>query len=472
MLREIVKKTIEAGMIMPGERVLAAVSGGPDSMCMLHVLIELSQVIGFELYCAHVNHLLRGEESDADEELVRSFASENNISFTVRRIDVAAAAVQNRQSVEDVARRLRYAFLFEASQAVEAQKIAVAHNKNDQAETLLMRFIRGSGASGLSGIAWERKDGVIRPIMGCTREQVEKYCADNKVPFRIDRSNACTKYTRNRIRHELLPILRKDYNPAIVNALAKTADILQVEDEFWQIRISEMYKDLACINNGSAWEFDIKDSWIALALAEKRRWIRYVCNLCYKEPKVSFEHIRAIVELADGCTGKRIDLPDGLLVLKNYDRMIFTCRQEDDDMIQIIKPQPDWPKNGKLLSADSMLELEHGTITAKIVGADDFSDTIEEYSRNRAVMDYDAVTGDMYVRFRMSGDRFRPLGLSGSVKLKDFFINKKIQETQRKTCPLVCDTNGIIWVAGSIIADGVRISGKTSRYLLLEYHSN
>ena len=464
MLRKIVKKTIETGLILPGERVLAAVSGGPDSMCMLHVLLSLREDIGFELSCAHVNHLLRAEESDADEELVRQFCLKCDINFFSKRIDVLSFAHENKQSVEDVARRLRYAFLFEAATASSSEKIAVAHNMNDQAETMLMRFIRGSGPEGLAGISWSRGDGVIRPIMGCTRKQIEEYCAENDVPFRLDKTNDSTVYCRNKIRHELLPLLQREYNPAMLENMFRLADILQEEEYFWRLRIEAMYRDLNCVKNDSGWEFSLVSYWFSLTSAEKRRWIRHMYELFYGEPMVSFVHIEAAVRLADGDAGKRIDLPNGLLVLKICDKMIFTCQHKTVNPKNNLENYP--------LPAGSVLELEAGTIFAIVIKASEFFGKIEDYSGNKAILDYNAVAGKMQVRFRKTGDRFRPLGMPKSMKLKNFFINNKVPETKRANCPLVCDDNKIIWVAGSIIAEDVKISGKTDTYLLLEYRSN
>jgi len=215
-----VRDTIkEHEMIEKGDRVLLALSGGPDSMCLLHILKDLQGMLGFSLAALHVNHSIRGEAADADEAFLKQHCAEIGVPLFSYKIDVPARAKDSGRSLEEEGRQTRYELL----KAQGFEKIAVAHNKNDQAETVLMRIIRGTGVKGLCGMEYKREDGVIRPLLDTQRSEIEKYCQDNHLSPRIDATNSETDYTRNKVRLELLPYLMQ-YNPAIIDSLTRLAD--------------------------------------------------------------------------------------------------------------------------------------------------------------------------------------------------------------------------------------------------------
>ena len=209
----------ENGLIKRGDRVLLALSGGPDSLCLLHVLNDLQSMLGFSLSALHVNHCIRGEAADADEAFLIEHCRALGVELFTERVDVPALAKESGKTEEECGRDIRYKLL----KAKGFDKIAVAHNKNDQAETVLMRIIRGTGVKGLAGMEYMREDGVIRPLLDTDRAEIEKYCEDNNLNPRIDATNSETEYTRNKIRLELIPYL-KEYNPNIIDSLTRLSN--------------------------------------------------------------------------------------------------------------------------------------------------------------------------------------------------------------------------------------------------------
>ena len=224
-IKTLVLQTIfKHNMLNRGDKVLAAVSGGADSVCMLHILNSLKNDLDIELYCAHINHGLRGDAADSDELFVKSLCRSLDIPFFSKTIDVAKMAEENKLTVEEAGRIARYSFFDELKMQYGLSKIATAHNKNDNAETVLMRIIRGTGVDGLCGIAYVRGDGVIRPILDVSRKEIEEYCTDNSLDFCTDATNADNDYTRNKIRNQLIPYLEREFNSNIIDAMTRLAE--------------------------------------------------------------------------------------------------------------------------------------------------------------------------------------------------------------------------------------------------------
>jgi tRNA(Ile)-lysidine synthetase, N-terminal domain len=219
-------------MLNKGDKIIIALSGGPDSICLAHMLSKIKDIYGITLYAAHVNHCLRGQEADEDEEYARSFCSENNIEFYSRRIDIKVMAKEKNLSSETAGREARYAYFDELKATLKADKIALAHNLNDQAETVLMRIMRGSGMEGLYGIKPVRDGIYIRPILGLSRSEIESYCKENNLTPRIDKSNLENIYNRNKVRLELIPYIQENFNKDIVNTLSRLSYIISRDNDF------------------------------------------------------------------------------------------------------------------------------------------------------------------------------------------------------------------------------------------------
>jgi len=277
-----VRKTIEKNeLIEKDSRVLLALSGGPDSVCLLSILHDLQKPLDFKLYAFHVNHMIRGKDADDDEKYCYMLCEKLGIPFESIRIDVPTLAHKKNKTEEEMGRLVRYEQLKSFATSIDAKYIALAHNKNDQAETVLMRILRGSGVHGLCGMDYKREDGIIRPLLDCDRDEIEKYCDDKKLNPHVDKTNLETEYTRNKIRIALIPLLEENFNPSIVDAL---------------VRLSQSAKDDDSALNALAKNLST-NSVKELAAMDDALFSRVVVNL-FKEKglceDISFVHINAL----------------------------------------------------------------------------------------------------------------------------------------------------------------------------------
>ena len=232
MLKEQVLNTIKKyNLISENDKIICGVSGGPDSICMLDILKDLTEKIRFEIIVCHVNHLIR-EEAISDEEYVENYCKENEIKCYIKRIDVKNYANNNKQGTEEAGRTVRYEFFEEILKKEKANKIAIAHNKNDKVETIIMNILRGSGVSGLKGIEPERNNKYIRPLIETQRSEIEKYCEENGLNPRIDKTNFINDCTRNKIRNIVLPYIKEEFNPNIIKTICRLSDVIKEEDEY------------------------------------------------------------------------------------------------------------------------------------------------------------------------------------------------------------------------------------------------
>ena len=232
MLKEQVLKTIKKyNLINQNDKIICGVSGGPDSICMLDILKDLKKELNFEIIVCHVNHLIR-EEAISDEEYVKKYCKENEIKCYIKRIDVKNYANNNKQGTEEAGRIVRYEFFEEILKKEKANKIAIAHNKNDKVETIIMNILRGSGVSGLKGIEPERNNKYIRPLIETQRSEIEKYCEENSLNPRIDKTNFINDCTRNKIRNIVLPYIKEEFNPNIIKTICRLSDVIKEEDEY------------------------------------------------------------------------------------------------------------------------------------------------------------------------------------------------------------------------------------------------
>ena len=229
---KILKTISEFNMFGRGDRVLAAVSGGADSVCMLHMLCALKKNLGFELACAHLNHGLRGEAAEADARFVEELCKKLGVTFYVKCVDVAELAKDCKLSTEEAGRKARYDFFNELKEAHGFTRIATAHNKNDNAETVLMRIIRGSGLDGLSGIPYVREDNVVRPLLDVSRQEIEEYCKKYNLEYRTDTTNLENDYTRNKVRNLLIPYIEKEFNSGIIDSLNRLSKNASQDSQF------------------------------------------------------------------------------------------------------------------------------------------------------------------------------------------------------------------------------------------------
>lgn len=461
-IEDIFHRTIdEYGMIKSGDKIVVGVSGGPDSITLLHLLLRYSRHYGIQLIAAHLNHNFRPGYAEKEAEYVEEFCRERGIRCIAEFVDVPEMAAVEGLSSEQAGRKARY-HLFNRVMAQERfNKIAVAHNLNDQVETVVMRLIRGSGVEGLGGIKPVRGN-VIRPLLDVPRPLIEKYCDQNALEPVTDKSNFQPVYFRNRIRLELLPYLRDKYNNNIDRAVLGMAEILRQENDFLsQLSRQEFNRLASCISTDRL-EFCIADLF-ELHTALRRRVLRMaVEHLRGNVDNLELTHVRHMCTLLEaGKTGKRISLPGGLTAGIEYERFfIFRGQAGQNSMDTVYK---------LVIPGETYINETDGVIEAHIMGADEYLRERDLAHNNRVFLDLDITGRNLVVTGRKEGDTFKPFGMNGTKKIKDFFIDLKIPRDRRDIIPILRNDTGIIWVAGYRIDQRFKINRNTQQVLKLEY---
>ena len=327
-LEESIIKTIkEYNLIKDGDKLIVGVSGGPDSICLLDILNKIQQKVNnsvskFSIEVAHINHQIR-EEANEDEEYVETYCKKNNINFHVKRIDVAKFANTNKIGTEEAGRKIRYEFFEEILQKTNANKIVTAHNKNDNAETVLMNILRGSGTKGLKGIEPIRENKFIRPLILTKRTDIEEYCKQNKLEPRIDKTNKENIYTRNKIRNLLIPYLEKEFNPNIIEAINRLSEISKQENEYIEEKTIQAYQHTKIQQTSSQIVLDLK-KFQALEPVIKNRLIPYIINNVLKiEYNVQKVHIDDIIKLCNNNIGNKYLVPNKKIKILVKKHQIF-----------------------------------------------------------------------------------------------------------------------------------------------------
>lgn len=463
MLNKVKEAIRQYQLLDKGDKVVIGVSGGPDSITLLYLLKMLQSEFDLILHVAHFNHMFRGQEADEEAEFVREVAARLGLPCTVKAQDVPRFVAENNLSPQEGARILRYRFFYDLAAQLKASKIALGHHADDQAETVLLHLFRGSGTAGLAGMSPKRGK-VIRPLLGITRQQIEDYCREQGLPTRTDPSNFKSIYTRNKIRLELLPLLKKDYNPNVVENLNRTAEILRVENEFLEKITEEVFLR---IGRSTACEVVLEKSGFGeLHPALQRRLIRFSFKrLAGEEKSLNYSYVRAAqTYLSTERGGKKLGLPEGIVLKTGKETIIFS------------KPQvvPDSPGYKITLDLPGTARLPGGLVlTAEEVEPAFARQNYRQAKNWEAYLDLGRIKLPLTVRPRKPGDIFRPLGLGGSKKkLKDFLIDLKVPQAGRNLVPVVTDATGqIIWVGGYRIDENYKLREQTKRvaYLRLSY---
>lgn len=460
-------------MIEKGDKILVAVSGGPDSIALLNILHEMKEKLKIELCVAHLNHNVRGEASHADEEFVRSEAQKLDLPFFSKTLP--KSLFRAKGSKEELMRNKRYEFLLEAAKKFKANKIALAHTRDDQAETVLMRLIKGSGLRGLSGIPPVRVMGgvtLIRPLIEISKKDLMAYLKKKGLSFRKDITNRNLAYLRNSIRHKLIPFIERNYNPDIKETLFEISDIARGEDEYLeQVAWSTFKKCLVGKIRNPKCEIRNKskiqnskiilsyDKFNKLPVVLKRRVVR----LAIKQAKgdlrrVEFRHLKAIEELLNKKSGK-VDLPCGVVAEVNSSTLTLMGTV---------------PINTKETRWDSPQTVP---IKAEIFNngwvKKNLSRIIRKKNKLVEYFDYDKLSLPFRVRFRKPGDKIRPFGIMnakgihGTKPLKELFIDEKVDRNLRNRTPLVVSGRDIIWAAGVRRSSVAPVTDETKKVLKL-----
>ena len=465
---DLFKKTRSAivELVSPGDRVLVAVSGGIDSLALLYLLEQFSKELGYELFVAHLNHLARGKESDEDARFVGKEADKLSLPFFIEEIDVAREKPHLKTSFQESARILRYRFLEKILLSIKGNKIAVGHTADDQVETVLMNLLRGAGLRGLAGIP-KKRGHVIRPLLGCTRDELKLFLKKRNLPYRMDSSNNEKKYLRNKIRHDLIPFLRT-FNSDISGNLVGLAEIVREDDDWISGKTRELYSQLVTTPNGMRGLcFNISE-FQKQPLAMKRRLIREALyQLKGNLRAITALHVRQVLDLfVHAIVGSRLKLPGDVGVSCDYGTVNFSLSEESED--NLVFPPGRKKKTirlkvpGVTSLAEGRVQLHARLIEPPVV----FPESVDE---KQAYLDFEKTGEFIGARFFQPGDLFVPLGMRGHKKLKSYFIDRKIPREKRPFIPILTNAeDDIIWIYGERISDRFRISEKTQKVLFIE----
>lgn len=476
MISDSVRQTIRRyDLLPPGGRVVVALSGGPDSVALLHILRELETAGELTVAgIAHFNHRLRDDASDLDEQFCRDAAAAMGIPVEVGSADVRAVAKAQKRSIEDAGRQLRYAFFEEAVARFAADAVAVGHSRNDQAETFLLRLLRGAGTRGLGAIR-PKMGRMIRPLIDISRAELRQYAADRGLTFREDESNADLSVPRNRIRHELLPYLEREFAANVVAILAREATLAREDDERLQQEAIETAASVVLtLTHGSSVDRSMGPSadrhvvvdaerLRSLHPAIASRVTRIALGKLSGDRFVGFEHVQRFLDFArSGEPGSAVSLP-GQQAVHQGDRIL-------------LRPEPERRRAGRGGESGPEsrvpLSIPGEAVLAEqgwAVSADLAESAAGPGPAGALVALVKGVEGPLAVRTRKPGDRFQPPGLAGrSRKLQDYLVDRKVPRSDRDVLPLVVDGNDrIVWIVGHAVAEGLRAAAPSPGVILL-----
>ena len=327
MLKEQVLNTIKKyDLINENDNIICGVSGGPDSICMLDILKNLKEDLKFEIVVCHINHLIR-EEAISDEEYVVNYCKENNIKCYVKRIDVKKYANNNRQGTEEAGRTIRYEFFEEILQKEEANKIAIAHNKNDKIETIIMNMLRGSGISGLKGIEPKRENKYIRPLIETERNSIEKYCEEKKLQPRIDKTNFINDCTRNKIRNIVIPYIKNEFNPNIINTMDRLSSVIDEEDDYLEKITKEIFNKLKIKQEKGYLVLNLKEFNKQETVIKKRLILYSINKTIGNVQNIEKVNIDDIIKLCEKNIGNKYLMPNkNIKILVNKNQIFFEAK--------------------------------------------------------------------------------------------------------------------------------------------------
>ncbi len=453
---EKVKKTIDKyNLLKQNDKVVVGLSGGPDSTALAVILAQIAPSLNIRLITAHFNHGLRGSESDRDEYEAGQLALRLNLPFISRKMD--KVFTPKGLSPEDFYRRERYQFFEEAAKANNANRIALGHNLQDQAETVLLHLLRGSGLDGLKGISPLRDDKYIRPLLEISRQEIIFYLDGAGITYRQDSSNNSVIHLRNKIRLELLPYLKKEFNPKIDEALAHTAEILYEDNWFIEQSVSKALNSAFIKKQNN--KFLLNMEYIkSLPRSIQRRLIKELLeSFSLERNGITFLHVDSVDNLLQKSeSGKKICLPGGVEARREYEDLIIEKLEFYSKPIEY-SYEVDIPGTVHIVQRNKIVNLQ---LVKK--------DKIDFSIKNKNYLDMDKVEFPLVLRNRRAGDWFQPLGMTGRQKLKSFFINKKITQKKRNEIILLADQREIVWIENMHLNDRVKITPETKNVLELE----
>ena len=429
----------ENNLIEKGDSIVSAISGGSDSVFMLEMLLAIKDDYDLKIIVCHVNHGLRGAEAQRDEDFVKKLAEKNGLIYEVEHIDMAAYAKEHSLTCEEAGRKLRYLFFEEIKEKHKADKVAIAHNENDVAETTFLNIFRGTGLDGLESIPL-RRDFYIRPILCFEKSEILDFLKENNIHYVDDSTNFTNDYKRNMIRNEIIPFIKKNFNENIVSSMSRLASIAKENNIYLEDIINDKYKSIIKANTID------REGFNKLGHYEKtlilRKFLRD--NLNYLN-NISKDNIEDMINLISLDSGKKYDIDGKHYLVNDFDKTIFK-KLDDNELSEEI-------------SLDFKLDKVYNIYGSK------FKFVLSDKILSKKYLDYDLLTGKLSLRNRRSGDRFNPFGMKGSKKIKDYFVDKKVSSDDRSKVLFLMNGDEIAYVVGYDIADKYRASSKTKNYL-------
>jgi tRNA(Ile)-lysidine synthase len=450
--------------------LIVGVSGGMDSMCLLHLLYKS----GFSIVAAHFDHSLRDTSSD-DARFVQNACDLWGIPFELKRMDVNKYCKEHGQNIEEGARNLRYEFLFDTAKNKGASAVLVAHHADDQVETVLMHFIRGAGLSGLKGMKYtsflrqfSKTIPIIRPLLDVTRKSIEIYCEENKILFVMDKTNTDVTFFRNRLRYEVIPQM-ETYNPRFRETLIRTTHSLQADYDLVNDLVSKEWEKVI---------IEFQSRFIKLNLAQLRslskglRWRVIIKAIKILRPDIRDLDQSVLIRMDEFITGsfygKRIDLINHLESYMVTDGLLI-CESGYKEPVRLI---PQYYQPAQSLGFPLAMDFSNGwQLKGSIVENKMNEEDISKHPSNyEAWLDIDSIHGEITIRKALPGDRIQPLGNEGHhTKISDIFINHRIPKDARQAYPIFCDSKEIIWLPGIMISDKCKVTPATKKILHLRF---
>ncbi len=447
LIKKIKKNISENSIIDEKDRILVGLSGGPDSIFLLYIL---HNYFNNQLIIAHINHKLRGVDSDLDEKFVRTISQKLKIPLYVIREDIRKLSNENKKSIEEVGREVRFSFFDKTLKVENFNKIALGHNLDDNVETILINFIKGSGTKGLIGIP-EKRDNIIHPIINIKKEEILKFLEENKIEYRVDKTNFEIDFLRNKVRNYLLPIIEKEFNKNFKEKILSLSNILKVEDRFLDNLVENIKNDLIEFEDDFI-KIDNK-KFQKLDLSLKRRLIRKAIDYFNRDLReYPLEHIDKVISLENKKTGKEIELPFNLIAVKDKNKIIIEKKG-----VEIPNFYIEIPDIGLYELAGMKIEL---TLVEKISKVKDIFTSF---------FDYDKIEFPIKFRKPKFGEKFKPLGLKEEKKIQDFFVDNGIPKSVRWNLPILLDKkDDILWIVGVRISDDYKVTNLTKRVICIK----